>query len=163
MGYHKEFSAGTAERLEAALKETKDADALRRMQAVYFRAKHGYGAEQIARMTGYTAGTVRNLHANFFRKGMKTFDMGKAGGRKAAYMTPQEESIFLSPFLEEGDIGGILEVSGIHKAHCRELGRRVPLSTTYRLLHRHGWRKIMPRPRHPKTDEAAQAAFKKMA
>jgi transposase len=34
-------------------------------------------------------------------------------------------------------------------------------STIYRLLERHGWRKVMPRPRHPKADVAAQAAFKK--
>ena len=36
-------------------------------------------------------------------------------------------------------------------------------STIYRLLERHGWRKVVPRPRHPKADVAAQAAFKKTA
>ncbi|MCK5555611.1 MAG: winged helix-turn-helix domain-containing protein, partial [Alphaproteobacteria bacterium] len=30
-------------------------------------------------------------------------------------------------------------------------------STTYDLLHRHCWRKIMPRPRYPKADKDAQA------
>jgi hypothetical protein len=34
-------------------------------------------------------------------------------------------------------------------------------STVYRMLDRHGWRKLVPRPRHPKADVAAQAAFKK--
>jgi hypothetical protein len=34
-------------------------------------------------------------------------------------------------------------------------------STVYNLLHRHGWRKLMPRPFHPKRDLAAQNAFKK--
>jgi hypothetical protein len=32
-----------------------------------------------------------------------------------------------------------------------------------RRLHRHGWRKLMPRPFHPKRDLAAQNAFKKTA
>jgi hypothetical protein len=32
--------------------------------------------------------------------------------------------------------------------------------TIYRLLARHGWRKVMPRPQHPGRDPAAQAAFK---
>ena len=36
-------------------------------------------------------------------------------------------------------------------------------STVYNLLHRHGWRKLMPRPFHPKRDLAAQNAFKKTA
>jgi hypothetical protein len=34
-------------------------------------------------------------------------------------------------------------------------------STVYNLLTRHGWRKLMPRPFHPKRDIAAQNAFKK--
>jgi hypothetical protein len=33
----------------------------------------------------------------------------------------------------------------------------------YNLLHRHRWRKLMPRPFHPKRDVAAQNAFKKAA
>jgi hypothetical protein len=31
----------------------------------------------------------------------------------------------------------------------------------YNFLARHGWRKLMPRPFHPKRDLAAQHAFKK--
>jgi len=31
----------------------------------------------------------------------------------------------------------------------------------YNLLHRHGWRKLVPRPFHPKRDLAAQNAFEK--
>jgi len=34
-------------------------------------------------------------------------------------------------------------------------------STVYNLLARHGWRKLMPRPFHPKRDIAAQNSFKK--
>jgi hypothetical protein len=33
-------------------------------------------------------------------------------------------------------------------------------TVTYRLLERHGWRKIVPRPQHPKTDKASQETFK---
>ncbi|MCB9963970.1 MAG: winged helix-turn-helix domain-containing protein [Rhodospirillales bacterium] len=57
-------------------------------------------------------------------------------------------------------MGGILEVSPIHKALCARVGRQVALSTVYDLLHRHGWRKIQPRSRHPKADKEAQADFK---
>ena len=31
----------------------------------------------------------------------------------------------------------------------------------YDLLHRHGWRKVVPRPQHPQADRKKQAAFKK--
>jgi hypothetical protein len=36
-------------------------------------------------------------------------------------------------------------------------------NTIYNLLARHGWRKLMPRPFHPKRNVAAQNAFKKTA
>ena len=41
------------------------------------------------------------------------------------------------------------------------MGKAVPNSTIYRMLERHDWRKVVPRPRHPKADVAARGAFKK--
>jgi hypothetical protein len=35
------------------------------------------------------------------------------------------------------------------------------MSTTYRLLARHGWRKVQPDTKHPKSDPALQDEFKK--
>lgn len=43
----------------------------------------------------------------------------------------------------------------------KELGKKVSKDYTYDLLHRHGWRKISPRPRHPKGDPSLQEEFKK--
>jgi len=37
----------------------------------------------------------------------------------------------------------------------------VPKSTVYRMLARQGWRKLAPRPRHPRSDIQAQEAWKK--
>jgi len=37
----------------------------------------------------------------------------------------------------------------------------VHLTSIYRLLDRHGWRKLVPRPRHPKATPEEQAACKK--
>ena len=42
-----------------------------------------------------------------------------------------------------------------------ELGHDIPLSTTYRLLARHGWRKVQPDTKHPKSDPSVQDEFKK--
>jgi transposase len=54
----------------------------------------------------------------------------------------------------------MLTVAEIQRAYEQRLGKAVAPSTIYRLLQRHGWRKVVPRPRHPKADVAAQAAFK---
>ena len=163
MGYHKAFPKEATKKLESLLKVSKDADILRRVQAVYFRVKHGYGADQIAQMTGYSVGAVRNIHSDFRKGGMTIFKISGRGGRRNADMSVAEEAAFVSMFDVEGKAGGILEVSRIHRAHCKKVGRNVAVSTTYDLLHRHGWRKVAPRPRHPKADQDAQADFKKMA
>jgi transposase len=163
MRYHKKFPDGTVETLENLIKTVKSEQSLRRIQAIYFRAKFHYPPSQIAAMTGFSVGSVRNLHVAFFDKGVQIFTLGRSGGRRAAYMTPEEEADFLRPFIKDGDAGSILEVSRIYKAHCDRVGKKISLSTTYDLLRRHGWRKIMPRSRHPKADKEAQAAFKKMA
>jgi transposase len=65
--------------------------------------------------------------------------------------------------LAQSEKGGILEASRVKAAYEQVLGRKVPKSTIYRMLARHGWRKVVPRPRHPKSDASAQAEFKKTA
>jgi len=57
----------------------------------------------------------------------------------------------------------MLKVAEIQRAYEQRVGKPVAPSTIYRLLERHGWRKVVPRPRHPKTNRAGQAAFKKTA
>jgi len=52
-------------------------------------------------------------------------------------------------------------VGQIWGAFEQRVGHTVDDSTIYRLLHRHGWRKLMPRPRHPKADEQVREQFKK--
>jgi hypothetical protein len=42
-----------------------------------------------------------------------------------------------------------------------QLECKIPPSTVYRLLARHGWRKIAPDTCHPKRDVEAQETFKK--
>ena len=53
-------------------------------------------------------------------------------------------------------------VPPIHEALEKRLGRSVPASTVYRMLARHGWRKVTPATCYPKRDEQAQQKFKKI-
>ncbi len=76
-------------------------------------------------------------------------------------MTIEEERVFLYQWQEQATRGGVLTVPPIHAALIERLGHTIPLSTTYRLLARHGWRKVQPDTKHPKSDPAAQDEFKK--
>jgi hypothetical protein len=76
-------------------------------------------------------------------------------------MSREEEEALLMPFLETAKKGGVLVVAPLKEAYERAVGHQVPDSTVYRVLVRHGWRKLAPDKRHPKTDLLAQEEFKK--
>ncbi len=76
-------------------------------------------------------------------------------------MTVEQEREFLAPFLSQAAAGGVLVVGQIKAALDQCLGRPVALASAYNLLHRHGWRKLVPDKRHPKSDPAAQEEWKK--
>ena len=65
------------------------------------------------------------------------------------------------PFFTQAESGQIATVGQIQRAYEAKVGHEVDESTIYRLLNRHGWRKLMPRPRHPQADLQEQEQFKK--
>jgi hypothetical protein len=58
-------------------------------------------------------------------------------------------------------MGELLVVNEIKAALEKRVGHPVPKTTVYRMLHRHGWRKIHPRRRHPKQVPEVLEDFKK--
>ena len=76
-------------------------------------------------------------------------------------MTAEEEEEFLRPFREKAPQGGIVEIREIKEAFETRIGATIPKSTIYRLLNRHGWRKVSPGKRHPKSDPVLQEELKK--
>jgi transposase len=77
--------------------------------------------------------------------------------------TLEEEKQFLAPFFVQAERREIATVGQIWQAYAQHIGHEVDDSTIYRLLHRHGWRKVMPRPRHPKSDQETQEQLKKLS
>lgn len=157
-----DFSEEVGQEVYKLMKETKELERYRRMQAVYFRACYKEKAPKIAERTGLSIGTVWNIHSRWKRQGMSVFDPKDTGGRLREHLSFEEEKCFLKQFENEGVKGGILEVKAIHEAYQKIIGKNIALSTTYRMLDRHNWRKIMPRPRHPKGNLEVQATFKKI-
>lgn len=151
----------TIDALAERLKKAVGKPEFQRIQCILLRATLGASAKDIAQVVGWTTGTVRVMHSHYAKEGEAFFEIVHRGGRHRQNMTVEEEAGFLAPFFERAKAGGILTVSEIKAAYEAQLGREVAESTVYRLLARHGWRKIAPRPSHPKADPAAQAALKK--
>ena len=124
----------------------------------------GLSLIETAQALGQSVPTVSRLRRDFIAlKEGASLPRKRWGGRRHAYWSPEEEQAFLAPFLEEAGKGGILVVPPIHRALEEKLGQKVPPSTVYRMLHRHGWRKVAPDKRHIKGDPEVQEAFKKNA
>ncbi len=149
--------AGLADRLKRADSHAE----YQRILCVLIRATLGSSAAQIAQLLGWSTATVHVLHSRWAKEGAAIFDLRGRGGRRHQHLTPEQEQELLLPFVARAQSGGRLAVAEIQRAYQERLGKAVAPSTIYRLLDRHGWRKLVPRPRHPKADVAAQAAFKK--
>ena len=157
----KPFPVGTTERMKQLLMSTDSLSEYRRIQSIYLRAKYGYSAEQIADMVGLKHQTVCNLHAAYRKEGEAALHVRGKGGRYRSNLGVEEEEALLAAFEVDGKLGNIVEVSHIQQVYEQHVGRPVANSTVYRLLHRHGWRKLAPRSRHPKGNEARMERFKK--
>ena len=103
-------------------------------------------AGEIARHTGLAEQTVHNLISAYNRLGPLALERPGKGNRGRAYLSMQEEAKFLSPFFERAVAGRITTAREIHRALEKRLDHSAHLTSFYRLLKRHGWRKIVPWP-----------------
>jgi transposase len=117
----------------------------------------------IAEALGVSLSTVNRAHMAYDKGGIKALKPKPSGGRIRQNMTIGEEKALLSRFGKAAGAGEMLNIHALKMAYEQAIGHETSNSTVYNLLGRHGWRKLMPRPHHPKRDLAAQEAFKKMA
>ena len=78
-------------------------------------------------------------------------------------MSVEEEREFLEPWAESAADGGMLIVAPLRAALAQRLGRPITHSAVYRLLARHGWRKVAPDTRHLESDPLTQEQWKKLS
>jgi len=135
---------------------------LRQAQAVFLPLEFGLSMDQVASIIGVSKGWACQLRRRFIRSGGRSIESNsQRGGRRRENMSREEELAFLAPFFEKATRGSILVAGEIKKALDERLGRKTALASVYNLLHRHGWRKLAPDKRHPKSDPAAQEDWKK--
>ncbi len=118
-------------------------------------------AEEIARDIGVSVTTVRRVISTYKRLGLAAIETSGKGGRRHEYMSLEQERRFLQPFFAQAERGEIATAEQIQQAFEAEVKHEVHITSIYRLLDRHGWRKLVPRPRHPKANAAEQDAFQK--
>ncbi len=148
-------------RLEYLLSETKDVAKLKHIQAVYLKSFHGMKADDIAKIVGFSKGYVWHIHSAYRHDGEAAFSLSNKGGIYHRNLSEAQEKMIIEEIGSSGDLGRILEISCIKKRYEELAGKQVHKTVVYRMLARHGWRKITPRPAHPKNDKEAMETFKK--
>src|SRR5271155_3154047 len=151
---------GQVRRLKTALHWKIPPEQRQRIQMVLLR-ESGMTQPAIAEVIGVSLSTVNRAHMAYDDGGIKALKPKPIGGRKRENMTLAEERALLDRFCRDAGAGEFLKILDLKAASEKAIGPETSNSTVYNLLARHGWRKLMPRPFHPKRDIAAQNSFKK--
>ena len=143
------------------IKKVKNATLRKKLEVLQLRME-GYKNEEITKITKYSKSRVSALVCIYAKDGIAYFQQEnrKSGNRRN--MSYDEETAFLSEYKELAEQGRIIEVSEIKRAYEEKVGHRIGKDQIYRVLRRHGWRKVMPRSKHPNkaSDEAIEASKK---
>lgn len=118
-------------------------------------------AQEIANHLAVSKSFVHKTISEYNRFGPSAIETKGKGGRRNSYLSKEEEYQFIEQFIIKAQKGYIATVSEIKGAFEELIGKKAHKTTIYRLLKRNGWRKVVPRPHHPKKDIQAQEDFKK--
>ena len=151
-----------AKKIRERMKTAKDKNVYRRMEAIALLGE-GKTPMEVAEITKYNEKYVRTLGCEFHKKGLEAFTIAGRKGRNHRLMNSEESEKFLKQFNEKAEKGQIITIEEIAGVLDKETGKQhKSLSTVYYFMHSHGWRKIMPRSKHPQkaSDEVVEASKK---
>jgi len=135
----------------------------RKLKALLLHAE-GCKRSEIAEKTEYKLSYISDIVSAYCNKGIGAIvDNHYKGNRRN--LTFEQEAALLEPFKATAKEGKVVSVAEIKKAYDEAIGRSTDKDKgrIYRVLARHGWRKVMPRSKHPnKADEATIDASKKL-
>ena len=142
------FSQEDYAQIKAERKKNQDKKIDKRLEVLELRCE-GMSQQAIAEATGFHRSHINNLIRKYFEEGIASVAEKHYGGnhRNLHY---EEEAAFLKEYQEKAESGQMLSVQEIAVAYEKKVGHRIGSGQIYRVLHRHEWRKIMPRSRHPK-------------
>jgi transposase len=128
-----------AECARSSVREAENVHELRKAQAVLLPALFSLDLVATGVAIGRSRASVCRLQAEFRTDCTGTRKTRqKPGGRRRQNMSVEQETQLLEPFFKQAIYGQPLEVEKIRRAYESAIGKKVPASTIYRLLARHG-------------------------
>ena len=155
------FSEEEIEAIAEARRGNNEKQVERRLRALELRAK-GMRSEEIAAICEYHPAYITTLVAKYRAGGLAAITGSRYGGNRRN-MSFAEEAALLAPFKAQAEKGELVEVSAIESAYREAVGHSIGTAQIYYVLRRHGWRKVMPRSKHPqKASEEVVETSKKL-
>ncbi len=154
------ISPQEAEQIRERMKTEKNVATYNRMLAVALRGE-GMTNKQVAEVTQYHEKRVSQLVSLFKNEGIEALQDSRKGGNNRLLSVEQEEE-FLEQYKERAESGQIITVAEMKVAYDELTGIESSIPTIYLMMKRHGWRKVMPRSKHPNkaSDEDIEASKK---
>jgi transposase len=149
-----------AEEVKARMKNDPRSWCRQRWMIIYNALIDPRDAKAIAKHVGVSVHTVHQVISTYNRLGVAAIETPGKGGRHHAYLTVEEERDLLFPFFERAEKGELTTVAQIKRTFEEQVGHEVDERTIARLLKRHEWRKLVPRPFHPQAEKEKQIQFK---
>ena len=141
----------------------KTAEDLRLALAVLLPLEQGLSIQQTADIIGRSVSVTCSMRTRFGRviEGVQAVPQHKQQLRNRAHATLLQEAKVLDEVLADAATGGVVVIPRLKPAIEAKLGKSIALSGLYRMLARHGWRKLAPDTRHPQGDPAAREEWRK--
>ena len=155
------ITAEDSAKIKEYRKQVKDKYLDRRLYAVQLLGE-GKTTKEISSKLDADRRQISVWASNYVKKGGIDGLLDKRGGRYRENMSKDEEQAFLEKFKEKAEKGQVVSVKEIQDEYDKAVGHETKPTFIYTVLRRNGWRKVMPRSRHPKKacDEAINASKK---
>jgi transposase len=151
----------TTEEMLVWVREAPTKNSYQHRLAVWMTHGGKLHAQQVANFLAVSVPSVWRWISQYNKQGPQGIEGPGSGGRRWGFVSLAEEQSILQSFRARAVKGELVNVKKMHQEICKQIGREVSIAYVYRLLYRHGWRKIGPRPRHPQANPEEQVAFKK--
>lgn len=151
----------TPQQFKTYIDRAQDKSESIRIQAVYMRVILKIPAKKVAKIVHSPPGTIYNWTHRYKKFGVEGLLNKKKGGRKREFMSKENETKFLENVKNEASAGLIITAKIIWQKAKEKLMKAISRSYIYNLLKRNAWRKIVPRPRNPRSSVEDQENFKK--
>lgn len=143
------------------VEEAKSKQEYKRRLSIWLTYIGPFFAHEVAKMLQVSTPTVWLWIKQYNKLGPEGLGRKGRGGRRRSYLSWEQEEALLDSFVERARNGEIVTAKHIHSEVCEVVGKAVSIDYVYRLMYRHRWRKLGPRPHHIKREKKIQEEFKK--